>query len=1119
MAGRFQSRLGSSADVLQQHISHEPSAPNDYGSIPRVPRSSHFEQAASLTSPTNFFSPQLPIKAASSNGGGKLSTFEGVFVPTVLSIWGILVFIRFGFIIAQAGVVGAVVMLGIGYLMITLTSLSISAISTNGTVRGGGVYYMISRSLGPEFGGAIGLVFYLGQVMGTTLNVLGFVESLQANFGENGSVYPIFPSGQAWDFFYKVILLLISALICICGSKTFARASVLLATLLLISTVSVYLSLLFQTPFNDTQRDIDYTGMRWSTLAGNLWPKFTVSADGKHGEPENFQSVFGVLFPACVGIMAGASMSGDLANPSKSIPSGTLWAVATTYLGYNVIIVLMGATIARTTLYTDFLVLQDIALSPPIIIIGIFSSALFSVLGSLIGAAKILQAIAKDNLLFFLEPFSHGGFKTSDEPTMALIASALLALLLLFNGNINAIASFITMFSLLTFGVTNLACFLLKAASAPNFRPRFRFFKLWTAFLGMLLCIGAMFFVDPVVALLSILFMGVLFGWIHYSSGPKSWGDVTQSLIYHQVRKYLLRLDSRKEHVKFWRPQILLLNFDPEPRNGSLIHFLNALKKGSLYILGHVIRGEFHEQLPELRRLNQFWLKFVDTSRVKAFVQINIAKDERAGARNLVMDSGLGGMKPNIVALELYDLEGYRRSKRWRGDSNLIALEHEGPEAGKERGARADVSITDWCGIIEDVLLLNKAVAIAHGFERLEHPPEKAPLWALHDLLRPTPVPGHKRSIDLWPIQMTSSSASAVVTTNFFSYTFVLQLGTILHMVPKWGANYELRVICFVEREVDVADERARVQSLLDNLRVPARLLVFSLETVRVPAYEAICLGRGESQRVETELGSEQWWLELKSKREAAAKKRPPLKSSTSSQRIARVRSRPTSPSSSPKLSAIGAGLVAPLPGLLTPAIPHSMGMRISMSIFHPANVISEVSDESDTEEEAEEGEEGEEEEEEEWGRSPGDRWEGGVEMSTEREENGESSHLVGLPLHMPTPHLRRVHPNQELVPTLHAPPLPPGPLSESGPAPKKDLTVEFNDLPAVAQNLILNEVMRKYSRETNVLITTLPAPEPGTSDDEEQSKKYVENLEMLVGDLPPVLLIHAKTLTVTMAL
>jgi potassium/chloride transporter 9 len=247
-----------------------------------------------------------------------------IVVTRFLQILGIILFLRFGFILGQVGLLGALLLLTLSYTIDTFTAMSVSAISTNGQVRGGGAYYLISRALGPEFGGSIGLVFFLGQALNAAMNVLGFVESLTDSFGESREGF--LPEGPWWNFCYGSVCLLLSTLVCLVGSALFSRATLALAVVLGAAIISIPISSIFVHPFIDEERGAYYTGWSLQTLQDNLTPHFTSGAAGSStgSLKENWQTVFGVLFPAVTGLLAGASMSGDLRKPSKSIPKGEL---------------------------------------------------------------------------------------------------------------------------------------------------------------------------------------------------------------------------------------------------------------------------------------------------------------------------------------------------------------------------------------------------------------------------------------------------------------------------------------------------------------------------------------------------------------------------------------------------------------------------------------------------------------------------------------------------------------------------------------------------------------------------------------------------------------------------
>jgi solute carrier family 12 (potassium/chloride transporters), member 9 len=294
-----------------------------------------------------------------------MGTFTGVFVPTSLNVFSILMFIRFGFIVGQSGIVGMMDMLVVCYLINLVTTMSISVIALNGTVRGGGAYYLISRSLGPEFGGSIGLVFYMGFVFNTGMNAVGLVACLVQNIGSvDGNWAKVLPEGVGWQYLWATIVMLLCTGICLAGSAIFARCSNGLLLILLVATFSIPVSTLLVRPFYSPRLGLEYTGLSTKTLLNNLMPKFTKGAAGSqlHGK-ENYQDLFGILFPATGGIFADASMSGDLKDPSRSIPKGTLYGLALTFVSYSLVIFAMGASITRGSFYRNLNVLQDVNVS------------------------------------------------------------------------------------------------------------------------------------------------------------------------------------------------------------------------------------------------------------------------------------------------------------------------------------------------------------------------------------------------------------------------------------------------------------------------------------------------------------------------------------------------------------------------------------------------------------------------------------------------------------------------------------------------------------------------------------------------------------------------------------
>lgn len=357
----------------------------------------------------------------------------------------------------------------------------------------------------------------------------------------------------------------------------------------------------------------------------------------------------------------------------------------------------------------------------------------------------------------------------------------------------------------------NIACFLLKIGSAPNFRPGFKFFSWQSALIGAILSAAAMFFIDTASAATAVCLLVLLFLLLHYLSPPKQWGDISQNLIYHQVRKYLLKLKPSREHVKFWRPQIILLVNDPR-RQTRLIQFCNSMKKGALYILGHVIvTSDFDSGVHEAKSQQHAWSRYIsEFSRIKAFVQLNMSPSITWGIRNLILSAGLGGMRPNIAVLGFYNLEEFRRTnphmrvptplnsphisrassvkegktpRRRRGDTSARLLEGSLPtDIIRTEGM---MSPSEYLTILEDLALrFRMNVAVGKGFQTLETPRQDGS--------------NTKKYIDLWPVQMSclaEADGKSVLTTNFDTC-----MATPLHIASEIWADLVYRFIDLATR-------------------------------------------------------------------------------------------------------------------------------------------------------------------------------------------------------------------------------------------------------------------------------------------------------------------------------
>ena len=509
-------------------------------------------------------------------------------------------------------------------------------------------------------------------------------------------------------------------------------------------------------------------------------------------------------------------------------------------------------------------------------VVGIVSSTLSSALGALTGAARVLQAFAKDfsnigeskskmgaSIVKILKFFSYGT-PGKNEPRNAVIMTWAIAQALLFLGSLDLLAAIITNCFLLTYFFTNFACFVLKITGAPNFRPRFKYFSWHTALLGALLNIVIMFLASPIFAAVSIVLMSIVFGLIVYSAPEVPWGDVSQALIYHQVRKYLLRLDERKNHPKFWRPSILLIVDDPANSIG-LIDFCNNLKKGGLYVIGDIVQGELNSAGGAVRELSDKWNQFIPLIQVKAFNEVVLADTYRSGCATLMICAGLGGMRPNTIVLPFMEAKQGLESpliapQRHNVSGDAIAvLEdiakiHDGMgDDVRARKARtgsgvhinavptAEERADDYVGIIRDALILNKNLLVARDFDQLNKSLIVSQVKYGEEVgdgeARQRTVRKSNREVFYIDIWFTDELDASDLLSYSGNLSLMIQLAHGLNRTDIWQSCTKLRLVHLMNqsRGDTISDDmmkvyRSRLEGLLEESRVIADLEVLIME-------------------------------------------------------------------------------------------------------------------------------------------------------------------------------------------------------------------------------------------------------------------------------------------------
>lgn len=563
----------------------------------------------------------------------RFGTFGGVFTPSVLTILGVILFLRYAQVLGYAGFWGTMMIL-VSAKMITLsTGLSLSSISTNMQVRGGGAYYMISRSLGVEFGGMIAIFFFLAQTVAVTLYVVGFTEAL----------FSAFPHIALSFRTVALITNCVVFLIVYTGAGWTIKIQYGIFAILMISILSFVIGAL-----KNASPEI---------LQANLAPAWT--------KEYSFFTVFALFFPAVTGIMAGVNMSGDLKDPRKSLPRGTLLSVGFTFLIYVGVGLLLALSNSRETLLGNTFVMKNTAWSPALVLAGVIVATLSSALGSMMGAPRILQAFSRDNVFKRLEFFAKGS-GASGEPRRAIILTFIISSIGILAGNLNTIAPIITMFFLLTYGTVNLACFYEMITRNPSFRPVFRFHHWSIALLGALGSLAVMFLINVIGALVAIALASLMYYLILRSEILVQWGDMNSGLAFQRARASLLRLEQEKYHPKNWRPSILVLSGGRWNR-ANLLHYACALSaERGIVSLAQIISGELEDRFVRRAEAERLMRKFIREENLPAFPVVIVDENFSEGLKALLQAHGIGGLKPNMLLL------GWTRDTASSGNFPLI---------------------------------------------------------------------------------------------------------------------------------------------------------------------------------------------------------------------------------------------------------------------------------------------------------------------------------------------------------------------------------------------------------------------------------------------------------------
>ncbi|MCB9797356.1 MAG: hypothetical protein H6741_32095 [Alphaproteobacteria bacterium] len=512
----------------------------------------------------------------------KFGTFTGVFTPTLLTILGVIMYVRIGWVVGNAGLAGAAAILALGLMITTCTGLSLSSIATNTRIGAGGPYAILNKSLGVEVGGAIGIPLYLTRPLGVAMYIFGLregllwaVEALPWLPAPPPVAIDLVAFGLLWGIAYRS------------ADLAFKTQYVIMAVIAL-SLLSIFGSPKLWTDPAPITWWGDYRGAPETGFAG-----------------ADFWMVFAVFFPATTGILAGANMSGDLKDPRRAIPRGTLAAIALSSIIYFAVATVCAHVGTLDELTEDYNHLINASLFPPLVAAGLLGATASSALAGLVGGPRILMAMGEQRIIPFSEQLSR---TVGGEPRTASAVTGVLTLGCIMLRDLNAIAPLVTMFFLITYCMINVVVLLEGTLGFVSYRPTLKV-PLLVPLLGLVGCVFSMFIVNPTFSLISVVMVVGLYFWMRSRRPPEAESSQqVRSAIFLGLAEWAAARVTPEDmdNVRAWKPHLLVPVEDAEDLRGSLPMLRDlARPEGSIKLMGLASQHAPEELLPRLERIGR----------------------------------------------------------------------------------------------------------------------------------------------------------------------------------------------------------------------------------------------------------------------------------------------------------------------------------------------------------------------------------------------------------------------------------------------------------------------------------------------------------------------------------
>lgn len=570
-------------------------------------------------------------KSAAGHGFGTAP----VFLAAISTILGAVLFLRFGYAVAHAGLIGSLLIILIGHAITLPTALAVAEIATNLKVEGGGEYFMISRSFGTMIGGTIGISLYLSQAVSVAFYMIAFSEAATPAFPWIHDLTGIMP--QKWMISIPATV----ALLVLMVTKGADLGVAALWGVVAILGVSLFMFFL---------------GAPSAAALADPLPYATVA------EPDQLFKVFAIIFPAFTGMTAGVGLSGDLKNPRRSIPLGTLAATIVGMIVYVLVIFKMAYSLTPDELAADQFSMSKIAVWGPIIPIGLAAATVSSAIGSILIAPRTLQALAADRI-FPGERLNHllaRGRGAVNEPVNATLLTALIVFVFVAMGSVDMVAQVISMFFMVTYGTINLVSFLEHFAGNPSYRPTFHS-RWYLSLLGALACFIMMFQMQPMYAFFAVIVMIMIYTSLKQSrADERDLSAMLRGVLFQLTRKLQVLIQKKQAEAaaEDWRPSFIAISSESFTRLApfDLLRWISHHYGFGTFI--HFIKGALDEKTNEEAKASlERLIRQSRASEAGIYVDTIISPSFRTAIAQIVQIPGISGMENNSVLFEFNEHE------------------------------------------------------------------------------------------------------------------------------------------------------------------------------------------------------------------------------------------------------------------------------------------------------------------------------------------------------------------------------------------------------------------------------------------------------------------------------